>query len=537
VRSRPSADARRAAGRLCFVDFPGPALEAPLERMIADDGLAGVVLFQKNVVSAAQVAALTAALRAITREGPPLWISIDHEGGLVTRFPSAPPPAGPAMTALPSAMALGAAGNPTLARRAGEVAGRELRALGFSLNFAPVLDVNNNPANPVIGTRAFGEAPAQVAAMGLAYVDGLQAAGVAATAKHFPGHGDVTVDSHLGLPRVAHDLARLQAVELAPFAAAARAGVAAVMTAHIVFPTLDPSGVPATMSEPILTDLLRTHLGFRGFVVSDSLRMRAIVDHYGAGEAAIAAVRAGCDGVLALGPADLQRDVLDRLADAIEHGAIPAERVAAAAGRLAGAAARWVQATVGGSGPGGARTHRAVDLQTAVGTPEHQAVARAIADAAVTLVRDQRGRLPLRGSRVGVVTLGGDDAVPCDLVEPLRHHGARARACTAHDDLSSVDSVVAVTCSRGLMDPTRAAAIRELHRRAGDRLIVVAAGDPYDLLQFPDVSAYIATYGADPHSLDAAARVLLGALAPVGRLPVSLPGLPASGNGGAGGVR
>ncbi len=508
--------------------------------MIADECLAGVVLFQKNVVAPTQVAALTAALRAITREGPPLWLSIDHEGGLVTRFPMSPPPGGPAMTALPSAMALGAAGDPALARRAGEVAGRELRALGFSLNFAPVLDVNNNPANPVIGTRAFGETPAQVAAMGLAYVEGLRAAGVAATAKHFPGHGDVNVDSHLGLPRVDHDLARLRAVELAPFAEVARAGVAAVMTAHIVFPALDPSGVPATMSAPILTDLLRRGMEFRGFVVSDSLRMRAIVDHFGAGEAAVAAVRAGCDAVLALGPVELQRDILDRLADAIEQGAIPAGRVVAAADCLADAAARWVPATAASAGAvtrGGAASSRVADLPTAVGTAEHQAVARAIADAAVTLVRDQRGRLPLRGPRVGVVTPGGDDAVPGDLVERLRRHGAAARACPAHDDLSSVDDVVAVTCSRGTIDPTWAAAINDLHRRVGDRLIVVATGDPYDLLQFAEVSTYMATYGADPHTLDATARVLVGALTPVGRLPVSLPGLPASGNGGAGGAR
>jgi beta-N-acetylhexosaminidase len=508
------------------VDFPGPELQTALQRRLVDDHAAGVVLFQKNVVSATQVAALTAALRAVRPDAPPL-ISIDHEGGAVTRFPAAPLGQGPAMTALPSAMALGAAGDPGLARQAGEVAGRELRALGIDLNFAPVLDVNNNPANPVIGVRAFGETPGLVEAMGLAYIEGLQASGVAATAKHFPGHGDVTVDSHLGLPEVTHDLAHLEAVELVPFGAAVRAGVAAVMTAHIVYRRLDPSGMPATMSAPILSGLLRGHLGFRGVVITDSLSMRAIADHFGAGEAAVAAVRAGCDVVLALGPEALQREVLERLADAIEQGAIPAARVSEATARLAAMTARQVATAVLQTADGG----RATTLAEALGTSDHRAVAQRIADAAVTLVRDQQRAIPLRGPRVGVVAIA-DAAASAELVEPLRRRGADARAC-APDDLSGVDHVVAVTCSRGTMDQTRATTVQDLHRRVGGRLVVVAIGDPYDLLQFPRVPAYVATYGADPCSLDAAARVLLGQLIPSGRLPVTLPGLHPQGTGGA----
>ncbi len=507
--------------------------------MIAEDHVAGVVLFRKNVVSPSQVAALTASLQAIARAAgaPPLWMSIDHEGGMVTRFPPAPAGTGPVMTTLPSAMALGATGDPALARRAGDVAGRELRTLGIHLNFAPVLDVNNNPGNPVIGARAFAEAPALVEALGVAYIEGLQASGVAATAKHFPGHGDVTVDSHLGLPRVEHDLSRLEAVELAPFAAAARAEVAAVMTAHIVYPRLDPSGVPATMSMPILTDLLRDRLRFRGFVISDSLSMRAIVDHFGVGEAAVAAIQAGCDVVLALGPEGLQREVLEHLAGAIESGAIPAERVAAATAGLAAAATRWKVAATQAKGPAGT-----TDLPALVGAADHQAVARHIAEAAVTLVRDQRRIVPLQGPRIGVVIVADDSAngagaESLHLVESLQRCGADARACAPHDDLSLVDQVVALTYSRGMLAPARVAAIQDLHRRVDHRLVVVAAGDPYDLMQFPQVSAYLVTYGADPFSLDAAARVLLGTLTPKGRLPVSLPGLHPVGTGSVGGAR
>ncbi|MDR7555630.1 MAG: beta-N-acetylhexosaminidase [Armatimonadota bacterium] len=527
---RPGLTARRQAGRFCLVDFDGPEPPATLERRIADAHIAGVVLFRKNVRSARQVAALTASLQGTARAAgaPPLLVAIDHEGGAVTRFPLRPDPAGPAMTPLPSAMALGAAGDPALARAAGAVAGAELRALGVHLNFAPVLDVNTNPANPVIGARAFGETAAMVTALGIAYLQGLQAAGVGATAKHFPGHGDTSVDSHLGLPRVDHAIVRLETVELAPFAAAVRAGVAAIMTAHVVYPALDPSGTPATMSAPILAGLLRDRLGYGGLVVSDSLSMRAIADHVGVGEAAVAAVAAGCDLLLALGPPALQDDVLERLALAIERGVLPAARLAAAAARLADALQRRGAGTAGTGAPAGGPGPP--DLAAHVGTPAHLDVARRIAEAAVTLVRDPAGRLPLRG-RVAVVALGGRSG-PAEPVEgfwpeldaSLRRHGADAvgRPPDAKD-LSAFDRVVAVTWGRGTPEARTVEVWRALHRRVGDRLVVVAAGDPYELAAVPPDAACVATYGPDPFSIDAAAQVLLGRRRARGRLPVTLP--------------
>lgn len=539
----PGRDARRAAGRLCLVDFPGTAPSSALERLIADRHILGVALFRKNITSPAQVAQLTGALQAIAQDAGafPQWVAIDHEGGAVTRFPprsvdplrhaAIPPPhVLVQVTPLPSAMALGAAGDPTLAQAAGRIAGLELRAMGIHLNFAPVLDVNTNPLNPIIGARAFGDSPASVAALGLAYICGLQSSGVAATAKHFPGHGDTTMDSHLGLPRVEHCRERLEAVELAPFAAAVRAGVAGIMTAHIVYPALDPSGMPATLSAPILTGILRERWGFGGLVLTDSMSMRAIANNYGMGDAAVAAVRAGCDAVLALGEEAAQQEILDRLAAAIEQGEISGVRLAVTRARVAAAAVKWGVGTTRPAAPEATGCPTAMDASDAMDASEHQRIAAEIAAAAVTLVRDRPGALPLRPGRLSVVAIPSapaDSSVPSegsgpDLASALRRHGAVVGEIPPRDAPIPDGPVVAVTCVRGTPDPGTVAAVRALHRLVGDRLIVVAAGDPYDLAALPEIPVYLATYGPDEPSLNAAARVLLGLARARGKLPVRL---------------
>ncbi len=525
------------------MDFSGPEPSERLEHLIADTHIGGVVLFRKNVISANQVAGLTETMQALARSAgaPRLLVTIDHEGGAVNRFfpctvtaeaPNSPP--SPRATPLPGAMALGATADPSLAREAGRVAGRELRAMGIHMNFAPVMDVNNNPANPIIGARAFGEAPALVEAMGLAYIEGLQESGVAATAKHFPGHGDVIVDSHLALPRVDHGIARLEAVELSPFAAAARGGVAAIMSAHIIYPALDPSGAPATMSGPILGGILRERWGYRGLLLTDSMSMRAIADQYGAGEAAVAAVRAGCDVILALGPDALQQEILERLAGAIDNAEIAGPRIVEALARIEATAERW-----GGEDSIRSAGSTQADVAGAVGTEDHLRTARRIAEAAVTLVRNRGGLIPLKPSRIGVEILspGFEGYGPPDLTCALRRQGATVRELAAGDPVPDVEAMIAVTCTRGTPDPAHVARITDLHRQAGDRLVVVATGDPYDLLGFPEVPAYLATYGSDEPSLEAAARVLLGATKPQGRLPVSLPGLYPMGHGLVGASR
>lgn len=540
--ARPSRAARRTAARLCVVDFPGPEPSAFLERLIADAPPGGVVLFRKNVRHPSQVAGLTAQLQSLVSASgaPPLAIAIDHEGGTVNRFE---PHAGvPRVTAFPGAMALGATGDAALGYRVGAAAGAELRTLGITHNYAPVVDVNNNADNPVIGIRAFGEHPDIVESMALAYARGLQDAGVAATAKHFPGHGDTDVDSHVALPLVAHDRARLDAVELRPFAAAVRAGVASIMTAHIVYPALDSTRTPATMSAPIVQGILRDTWGFGGLVCTDSLLMRAIADHYGMGDAAVASIRAGCDSVLALGPEAAQREVLDRLAAAIESGEIPAPRLTDALGRIDAFVARW-----GRSGRDPRRAGGAYDEGDAA------RLATEVAEAAVTVVRDRHAVLPLRAGRVGVVEVAPDTADATDpterfeapLAAALRRHRPEVLDVQAPASygssgglshgigatvLSGLEAVIAVTASHGSPSPSVAAALRDLHRAAGDRMILVATGTPYDLLACPEIGAFVATYGRDPGTLDAAARILTGKIPATGGLPVSLPGLYAAGH-------
>jgi beta-N-acetylhexosaminidase len=300
------SDLRHDIGQLLWIGFESPSMDADLERRLGAGEAGAVILFRRNLVEtgpaqggAAQIDA--AALVALNRSlhaaadasGERLLISVDQEGGRVQRI-GAPATRWPPMHRLAG---VADARAEDLARRMGAVMGRELAALGFDIDFAPVLDVHTNPANPVIGDRAFATEPEAAARRALAFAAGLAEAGVLACGKHFPGHGDTDQDSHMVLPCLRHGLDRLRQVELAPFARAAAAGVPMIMTAHVVFEALDPD-IPATLSRRALGDVLRGELAYRGLVVSDDLDMKAIADTIGVAEAAVRAVEAGCDALL-----------------------------------------------------------------------------------------------------------------------------------------------------------------------------------------------------------------------------------------------
>ncbi|MGM0575179.1 MAG: beta-N-acetylhexosaminidase [Myxococcota bacterium] len=270
----PANPAARAAS-LLMVGFDGLEPSEDLRAFVREGPPAGVVLFGRNVASTAQVARLIRDLRALwPADGPPPLVAVDQEGGPVRRLK---PPTCPEVAPFPAAADVAAPDDPDLTRAVGRVTGRQLAALGFDLDFAPVLDVDSNPANPIIGRRAFGRDPETVTRHGLAYAAGLADAGVLSCGKHFPGHGDTDLDSHLALPHLAHDPARLDRVELAPFRAAVAAGLPALMTAHIVYEALDQDW-PATLSPRVIPPLLRDRMGFDGVVISDDLEMAAVAD-------------------------------------------------------------------------------------------------------------------------------------------------------------------------------------------------------------------------------------------------------------------
>src|SRR5512133_1247791 len=319
----PSSLDRDASALLC-VGFHGKTPSPEVLELIRR-GVSGVILFSRNVESAEQVAELSAALKRAA--GRPLLVTIDQEGGRVARLRA---PQG--FTELPPMRAVGSANDDALAFEVGKLLGRELRAVGIDQDYAPVVDVDTNPANPVIGDRSFSRDPAAVGRLGAALALGLQAEGVAACAKHFPGHGDTSQDSHVDLPRLPHALERLRRVELLPFRALAQAGVAAVMTAHVVFERLDPRR-PATLAPPAMR-LLRDELGFQGCCVSDDLEMKAVAEHFPLEEAAPGAVAAGVDQLLVCHRADLQAKAIDLVRGAVETGAVSRDRLAEARARV-----------------------------------------------------------------------------------------------------------------------------------------------------------------------------------------------------------
>ena len=321
----------RQGARCVFVGIKGTT-PAPAELELVRRGVGGVILFARNVAEPAQVAELTRNLKAAAPG--PLLICVDQEGGRVQRLRP------PHWTEWPSMRRLGeidqqggldGMSGTAIAERMGEMIARELAACGIDVDFAPVMDVDTNPDNPVIGDRSFSRDPRRVARLGVALAQGLERSGVASCAKHYPGHGDTSQDSHLTLPRLAHDEKRLWEVELVPFVAAARAGIASVMTAHVRFETFDR--LPATLS-PVALRLLRRDVGFRGCCISDDLEMRAISDIWGVPDAAELSITAGCDAVLVCHTLQHQHDAIDAIARGARAGPLPRERLAEAASRM-----------------------------------------------------------------------------------------------------------------------------------------------------------------------------------------------------------
>jgi beta-N-acetylhexosaminidase len=304
-------------GARFMVGFHGHEVSPGLKHMIREFGVGHVILFSRNVDSPEQVAELVRELQSVARDAShemPLLVAVDQEGGRVARLREP-------WTVWPPLRAVGRADSAELARRMGEALALELTACGIRCDLAPVVDVDTNPANPVIGDRSFGDDPELVGRLGAAMIRGLQDGGVVACAKHFPGHGDTDVDSHLALPVVEHSRSRIEDLELRPFRDAVDAEVAAVMTAHVLVREIDPQ-LPATLSPFVVKELLRDKLGFTGVVIADDLEMKAVAEHWSPAEAAVHAATAGCDILAVCADHDAQADALEGLVHAVEQGEI-----------------------------------------------------------------------------------------------------------------------------------------------------------------------------------------------------------------------
>lgn len=480
-------------GQVFMLGFAGTRVDDRTRRLLATVAPGGLTVFERNVVDGPQLRDLCADLQSLA--GPvPLFISIDQEGGLVVRVKSG-------ATVWPSSMALGATGDADLVQRVAVATGRELRAMGVTMQLGPVADVATNPANPVIGTRAFGGSAEHVADMVARTVFGLQSSGVSAVAKHFPGHGDTALDSHIDVPIVRHTRARLQKLELVPFARAIAAGVDAIMTAHVICPALDAGdAVPATLSRAILSGLLREQMGFSGLIMTDALDMGAIRQcGLSVAEAAVRAFEAGADVlcVAAIAPDDLDRieEAPAALLEAVRVGRISAERLDASVRRILDVKARRATPPVGDD-----------DVQI-LGSAEHRALALEAARRAITLVRDRDGLLPLRPDvRLTALDLDRDAD---DLLGAVR-------AMRTETELGAV-AVLAVRQGAGKVETVRQAVDELTRRNVG--VVGVALRGPWDVAALTEIGTVVAAYGDRPVHLRAVAEALYGAFTPTGRDP------------------
>jgi len=527
-----SADsAVELAGARLLGSFVGTEPTPAILAAIRARRVAGVTLFRaKNVESPGQVRRLTAALQAARPAGdPPLIIAIDQEGGQLQAI-------GDPATAWPGNLALAATGSTTLARRTGAAVGLELAALGICVNFGPVCDLLDDPGNPVMGTRTFGDEPELAGRLAGAYVRGLQSVGVAATLKHFPGHGAVAGDSHLSLPVLEADGATLRVRELPPFRRGVAAGARLAMPGHLAVPALTGSrSIPATFAPEIAGDLLRDDLGFRGVSVTDALDMGALTPFGGLSELAVLAATAGDDLLLTAHSATDLDAAFEALVDAIRSGRIEVSAAKASAARVRGLR-RWL-------GRRGVMPRLSV-----VGCAEHLALARETAERSITLLRDRDRRLPIPiGRRLVVVSPRPTDLTPADTssylelgpADALRAEGYVVDEIRGAMDLLDADIrstraalerleagadaglVVVVGTIDALIHPSQARLVEALVA-GGGTVVAVALRTPVDLLAYPSVGTAIATYGQQPPSLRALAGVVSGRIAFRGRLPVRM---------------
>ncbi|PAF19542.1 glycoside hydrolase family 3 protein [Terribacillus saccharophilus] len=530
--------------------------------------LGGVILFAENVVGTEQTVRLIDGLQNASPELP-LFITIDQEGGIVTRLQTG--------TNLPGNMALGATGSEKYAYQTGKIIGKELSSLGVNVNFGPSLDVNNNPENPVIGVRSYSSNPELVSKLGIETIKGLQRQNVAATAKHFPGHGDTATDSHYGLPLVTHDKDRLHAVELLPFQNAIDEGIDMIMTAHVQFPAFDDTTyiskkdgqeilVPATLSKKVLTGLLREEMGFEGVIVTDALNMKAISDNFGQEEAVVLALKSGVD--IALMPAQVNSlemeknlaSVYNAVLEAIESGDLPMEQVNASVERIL-----KLKEKRGILDPDKAPIEEKVAKSLkVVGNKEHLKKEKNMAEDAVTLLKNEDKTLPFKpkkGDNVLVLAPFDDqvEAMTRSINElkgkkkNVKITGYAFSEKSFNEEVAAMidDADYVITGSYvvkndpavndgviddSIQDSSKWAtafprAVMKDAEAKNKKFVLMSLRNPYDVGNFEEAKAVLAVYGFKGYSngayrqpnIPAGIKTIFGESKPKGKLPVDIP--------------
>ncbi|WP_091672068.1 glycoside hydrolase family 3 protein [Amycolatopsis marina] len=499
--------------------------------VVAKYQVGGVIYFNHsgtdNIDTPAQVARLSNGLQlAALRNKPhlPLIISVDQEGGRVTRIADQ-------ATEYPSAMALGAGRSAEDARGAAAISGSELRAMGIAQNFAPDADVNSNPLNPIIGSRSFSADPELAGRLVAAQIDGYENSGsrtktVSTAAKHFPGHGDAATDSHTGLPVIDRSEQEWRAIDLPPFQAAIDAGADSIMTAHITMPSLDPSGDPATLSKPIMTDLLRAELGYDGVVVTDSLQMAGVREMYSDAEIPVRAIEAGVDQMLM--PPDLGV-AIDGVLAAVRSGRLSEQRIDESVRRIL--ELKWKRGILAKP----LVNERAVDRK--VGTRENRAAIQEITDRTTTVLRNEDGVLPVSADTGNVLVTGwnrptypGYPAEPVEALAAAMGPSATALSTGSSPDAAAVENAVrlageselVVVLTNNLRSSSAQRALLNELLATGKPVVAVAVQEPYDP-GYVDAPTWIATYDWRAVTMSSLAKVIRGEVAPQGKLPVGIP--------------
>ncbi|WP_125154160.1 beta-N-acetylhexosaminidase [Clostridium rectalis] len=517
---------REKIGQMLMIGFDGYELNTNIVRAIKEYNIGNIILFTRNFKNIEQLYGLNKELQnlSISENGHPLFIAIDQEGGMVTRITKG-------ATFFPGNMALSAGGDEKDAYLCGKYSGEELMALGINFNLAPVLDVNNNRNNPVIGVRSYGEDPCRVAKLGRAYIKGIQESGVIATGKHFPGHGDTSIDSHIDLSSVNYDLGRLEQIELYPFRKAIEGGIKAITTAHILFPSYEKARLPATLSYQVITKLLRNNLGFKGLILTDCMEMKAIDDFFGTEKAAYMALNAGADLVCISHTFEKQIGAFNIILDKVCKGEIGEERINDSVKRILEfkqkvQVNRFMKSSI-------------QDAKKIIDQDAHKKFARTLSEKSITLLNG-KDFLPLNpqdnnlvvGPKAEVLVGIDDEIKNIDIVDAFKkqypNYDTNIMDLKPNDNFiknitnkSKVKDKIIVCTYNACFNKEQVELIKSIYE-VNKNILAIVMRNPYDIDEFKFVKGAILVYEYTPNSIKSLIKIVTGEIKCKGKCPVTI---------------